>query len=103
MFAIGFIYFYFMCTLCFACMYVCLCEDVWSPRTEVTDSCEAPSGCWELKWDPLEEQPVLLTSEPSSQSLAMVSHLKNKQTNKQTNKQPQQLCLIVEHHILVDV
>ena len=29
------------------------------------DGYEQPCGCWELNWDPLEEQPVLLTSEPS--------------------------------------
>jgi len=38
-----------------------------SPGTGVTDSCELTCGCWELKPGPLEEQPVLLTSEPSLQ------------------------------------
>ena len=32
-----------------------------------TDGCEPPYGCWELNSGPLEEQPVLLTSEPSLQ------------------------------------
>jgi hypothetical protein len=27
------------------------------------DGCEPPCGCWELDSGPLEEQPVLLTSE----------------------------------------
>jgi hypothetical protein len=33
----------------------------------VTDSCELPCGCWELNPDPLEEQPVFLSTEPSLQ------------------------------------
>ncbi|XP_040599705.1 F-box/WD repeat-containing protein 4 isoform X6 [Mesocricetus auratus] len=33
----------------------------------ITDGCEPPYGCWELNSGPLEEQPVLLTSEPSLQ------------------------------------
>ena len=35
------------------------------PGTRVKDSCEPPCGCWELNLCPLEEQPVLLTAEPS--------------------------------------
>ena len=48
---------------CFACM----CEGVGSPGTGVTGSCEPPCGRWELNLDPLEEQSVLLTAEPSLQ------------------------------------
>jgi hypothetical protein len=33
----------------------------------ITDGCEPPRGCWELNLGPLEEQPVLLTAEPSLQ------------------------------------
>ena len=33
----------------------------------ITDGCEPPCGCWELNSGPLEEQAVLLTSEPSLQ------------------------------------
>ena len=33
----------------------------------ITDGCEPPFGGWELNLGPLEEQPVLLTSEPSPQ------------------------------------
>jgi len=33
----------------------------------ITDGCEPPCGCWELNSGPLEEQPVLLTTEPSLQ------------------------------------
>ena len=36
--------------------------------TLIIDGCESPCGCWELNSVPLEEQPVLLTSEPSLQS-----------------------------------
>ena len=37
------------------------------PATEVTDRCELPCGCWELNLGPLEEQSVLLNTEPSLQ------------------------------------
>ena len=33
----------------------------------ITDGCEPPRGYWELNSGPLEEQSVLLTSEPSLQ------------------------------------
>jgi hypothetical protein len=33
----------------------------------ITDGCEPPYGCWELNSGPLEEQLVLLTTEPSLQ------------------------------------
>ncbi|GAB1299023.1 Bifunctional epoxide hydrolase 2 [Apodemus speciosus] len=33
----------------------------------ITGGCEPPCGCWELDSGPLEEQPVLLTTEPSLQ------------------------------------
>jgi hypothetical protein len=36
----------------------------WIP---ITDGCEPPCGCWELNSGPLEEQSVLLTTEPSFQ------------------------------------
>lgn len=31
----------------------------------ITDGCEPPCGCWELNLDPLQEQLVFLTTEPS--------------------------------------
>ena len=31
------------------------------------DGCEPPCGCWELNSRPLEEQPVLLATEPPLQ------------------------------------
>lgn len=40
--------------------------------TGVVDSCEPPRGCWELNPAPLEEQPVLLISEPSLQPWKMI-------------------------------
>ena len=41
-------------------------EGVRFPGTVVTDICELLCGCWELHSDPLEEQPVLLTTKPPS-------------------------------------
>ena len=38
-------------------------QDVISPETGVSDSCET-CGCWELNPGPLEEQPVLVRVEP---------------------------------------
>lgn len=38
-----------------------------SPRLELGDSCESPSGCWDLNMGPLQKQPELLTSESSPQ------------------------------------
>ena len=40
-----------------------------------TDRGEPPCGCWELNSRPLEEQTVLLTSEPSLQPLGPDSYL----------------------------
>ena len=34
----------------------------------ITDGCEPPCGCWELNSGPLEEQSVLLPTEPRLQS-----------------------------------
>ena len=42
----------------------------------ITDVCEPPCGCWELNLAPLEEQPVLLTTEPSLQPSLV--HVKSK-------------------------
>jgi len=35
----------------------------------ITDGCEPPCGCWDLNSGPLEEQSVLLTTEPILQLL----------------------------------
>ena len=42
-------------------------EGVRTSGTGVMDGCRLPCGCWELNSGPLEEQPVLLTTEPSLQ------------------------------------
>ncbi|KAM7331959.1 hypothetical protein ACRRTK_008667 [Alexandromys fortis] len=39
----------------------------------IVDGHEPPCGCWELNSGPLEEQPVLLTAEPSLQPLGFCS------------------------------
>ena len=39
----------------------------------IIDGYEPPCCCWELNSGPLEEQPVLLTSEPSLQPLHTIS------------------------------
>jgi hypothetical protein len=63
----GFILFYFIFILCaLVCsLHVCLCESIRSSRTGVTKNCELSCGLWELNQDPLGEQPVFLTTEPS--------------------------------------
>ena len=37
----------------------------------ITDGCEPACSCWELNSGPLEEQLVLLTAEPSLQSMTV--------------------------------
>ena len=44
------------------------------------DGCEPPCGCWELSSEPLEEQPVLLTTEPSLHPLLTVCVCAHTQT-----------------------
>ena len=41
-------------------------EAIRHHRTRVTCSCDSPCGYWEQNPDPLKEQPVILTAEPSS-------------------------------------
>ena len=50
----------------FGVLSTCVC--VGFPGNGVTDSSELPCGCWELNPGPVEEQPGLLTPEPSLQS-----------------------------------
>jgi len=47
----------------------CRCLQTHQKRASdpITDGCEPPCGCWDLNSGPLEEQPVLLTAEPSLQ------------------------------------
>lgn len=73
-----FLNFYFI--FIFMCISVCLCvclyityvqclprpeEGIGSPGIGLTYCWEIPCGCWELDEGPLEEKPVLLTSETS--------------------------------------
>jgi hypothetical protein len=58
-------------------MYVCaLCACCLQKPEEALDAlkwsyrCQLPCGCWDSDAGPLEEQPVLLTTEPSLQSLS---------------------------------
>lgn len=55
---------FFMCIAVLPeCMYVCVRVSItWS---WITDSCEVPCGCWELKSDHLGEQPMFLITESS--------------------------------------
>ena len=54
-------------------------EGIRSPGSGVTDGCEPPCGYGELNPGPLEEQPVLLTTDPLF--LALSGHLKNPLTD----------------------
>jgi hypothetical protein len=42
----------------------------------ITDSSESPCGCWVLNSRALEDQPVLLTTEPPLQSQAALENIK---------------------------
>lgn len=53
-----------MCTVCMPVLE----EGVGFSRTGVIDGCELPCGGWELDLCPLQEQQVLLATEPSLQS-----------------------------------
>lgn len=54
------------------CLYACLCarggHQIETPDL-ITEDYELPCGNWELNSNPLEEHPVLLTSEPPPQPL----------------------------------
>lgn len=72
------IYLSYMCRYFF-----CICvwcplrkeEVVGSPRTAVTDGCEALCGCWELNLCSLKDHPVFLTTEQSLQTISPFSDL----------------------------
>ena len=58
------------------CLYVCRCnahpqrpEGIICPGTGVTELCELLCGCWESNPGLLKEERVLITTEPSLQSL----------------------------------
>ena len=52
---------------------VCMPEGQKRAPDPITDGCEPPSGCWELNSGSLEEQAMLLTSEPSLQPVCVFS------------------------------
>lgn len=59
-----------ICIYFYICEYtVCSSDTLEEGSDPITDGCEPPQGCWELNSRPLEEQPVLLTAEPSLQLL----------------------------------
>jgi hypothetical protein len=45
-------------------LHTCITEHQKRAPDPITDGCEPPCGCWKLNSGSLEEQPVLLTSEP---------------------------------------
>jgi hypothetical protein len=57
-----------MYLLCVQCLPVCIPAGQKTTSDFITDGCEPPCGCWELNSGLLEEQPVLLSAEPSSAS-----------------------------------
>jgi hypothetical protein len=64
----------------YLCMWVhCRCPQTYQKRASdiIIDGCELPCGFWELNSGPLEEQMVLLTTEPSLQSLLSCYKKKN--------------------------
>jgi hypothetical protein len=73
--------FYFMCmSFVYTCTVCSWClrrpeEDVESPETRVTDSCEMLCECWESNLGLLEEQLMLLNAELSLQPLKKYSCL----------------------------
>ena len=52
----------------------CSCLQTLQKRASalLTDGYESPCGWWELNSEPLEEQSVLLTAEPSLQALLLI-------------------------------
>ena len=68
---VGIVFILDLCA-CIFCRVCALCpqkseDGMGSPGPGVRDSCRLLCGCWELNPGPMEEQPVLLTTEPSLQ------------------------------------
>ena len=59
-----YLFVYLLCIQYSVCVYAAGQKRAPDP---ITDDCEPPCGCWELNSGPLEEQAMLLTSEPSLQ------------------------------------
>lgn len=67
--------FYLTCKEYFVRTYDCASEARVGQRFrwgEVADACKQPHGCWELNLGSLEEQPVLLTTEPILQPCFLI-------------------------------
>lgn len=59
-----------LCTMC--TWYPCRREEGFRfPGIVVIDGCESLCGCWEFTLNPLQNQPLLLTTEPSLSSLIL--------------------------------
>ena len=61
----------------------------------ITDGCEPPCGCWELNSGPLEEQAMLLTTEPSLQP-ERKSFLRNVLKKKKKKRKEKEMYLTQE-------
>lgn len=72
--------FHFLCVRMFVC--ACGCTPlVWCPQsseegdrslgTGARDSCESPCRCWELNQEPLQEQQIFSTADPSPEPAAI--------------------------------
>jgi hypothetical protein len=70
--ATNFVFFFPFKDLFILCIWVhCSCLQTHQKRASdpITDGCEPPCGCWELNSEPMEEQSVLLTIDPSLQPI----------------------------------
>jgi hypothetical protein len=75
LFSFLYTFIYFMCMSIHALIYFIYMSKLLLKHQKrssdlITDGCEPPCGCWELNSGPVEEQPVLLTAEPSPQPTA---------------------------------
>ena len=73
--------FFFFLKIFILCIWVncsCLQTHRRRPLDPIVDGCEPPCGGWELNSGPLEEQSVVLTSEPSIQLPAHVNFEEHK-------------------------
>ena len=67
----NYLFLFHMCFISHFFLLICLYEGVGSPGTGVIFSCELPVGAGNLNPGLLEEQSVLLTTEPSLQPLQL--------------------------------
>jgi hypothetical protein len=59
------IYWFILCAYVY---YSCLQAHQKRTSVQIIDGCKPPYGCWELNSGPLEDQPVLLATDPSFQN-----------------------------------